>query len=178
MEFDTPLVRTLRDHLLGLARPSLVPRDPNAPEHGESPEERAILERFEPFAELLYLLTRADGHVDEAEKRAVLGAFRALTGGRVSSGALARVEGRLEKRRLAEGTPARLEAACSTLSMNRDDAELALTLASAVALSDEVLAPDESDFLESLSGMLGVPERRFQALLSNAAKKSSPPPSS
>jgi tellurite resistance protein len=178
MNFESPLIRTLRDHLLGLAQHSIVPRDPSGRADSETPEERAIIERFEPFAELLFLVTEADGEMNGAERATILGAFRALTGGRVSPLTLEKIESNLRQRSQREGRVVRLEAACTRLSLNRDDAELAFTLANAVALSDETLAFGEQALLEQLSDLLGVSSQRFDALVESGRHSQPPPPPS
>jgi tellurite resistance protein len=175
MNFDSALIRTLRDHLLGLAKHSIVPRDPAGRPGSETPEVEAIIERFDPFAELLFLVTHEDGVVTEPERATILGAFRALTGGRVSPSRLEGIEADLDARRRREGKGARLEAACTKLSLNRDDAELAFTLANAVALADRELHAQETEMLEQLSDLLGVTSQRFDALV-ESSRQSRPPP--
>lgn len=176
MNFDSPLIRTLRDHLLGLARHSIAPRDPAGRAPSETPEEEAIIERFEPFAELLFLVTDADGAVSDSERATILGAFRALTGGRISPSRLEKIELEIEARRQREGMHVRLEAACTRLSLNRDDAELAFTLANAVALADRDLDGPETVLLEQLSHLLGVSSQRFDALVESGRHSQPPPP--
>ena len=177
MNFDSQVVRTLRDHLLGLSQDSVPPKDPaGRPEHA-TPEELAIVERFEPFAELLFLVTEVDGVVSRSERATILGAFRALTGGRVSHQRLAKMEADLQERCQLEGRTARLEAACTRLSLNRDDAELAFTLANAVALADARLTENAQELLLEISPLLGVSRTRFNALV-ESRQQSQPPPSS
>ncbi|HSC88069.1 MAG TPA: TerB family tellurite resistance protein [Polyangiaceae bacterium] len=176
MNFDSALVRSLRDHLLGLAQHSIIPRDPAGRPARATPEEAAVLERFEPFAELLFLVTDADGTVSDVERATILGAFRALTGGRVSPLALEGLEQELADRRRRHGRMSRLEAACTRLALNREDAELAFTLANAVALADRSLLADEEALLEQLSDLLGVSSKRFDALVESSRASQLPPP--
>lgn len=176
MNFDSPVVRTLRDHLLGLSQDSVLPRDPAGRPDQATPEELAIVERFEPFAELLFLVTGVDGVVSQSEQATILGAFRALTGGRVARQRLAKMEADLRQRCQCEGRVGRLEAACTRLALNRDDAELAFTLANAVALADAHLTEDAEEFLLEISSLLGVSRSRFNALV-ESRRPSQPPPS-
>jgi len=175
MNVDTPLMRILRNHLLELAPLSIRPRDPAGRAAAESPEEAAILERFYPFAELLFLIAGADGHVDAKERAATLGAFVALTDGRLPRSTLERIERAVVERARRDGWELRLHRVCSDLSADRDDAELAFTLATAVALSDEVTADEELARLAFVAEALGISPRRMDVLL-RGSRNSEPPP--
>jgi len=176
MNVDTPLMRTLRDHLLGLAPRSIRPRDPSGRAGEDSPEEAAILERFYPFAELLFLVAGADGTVDPRERAATLGAFVALTDGRLPRSTLERVERAVTERAHRDGWELRLHRVCSDLSADREDAELAFTLASAVALSDERATEEEWTLLSFIAEALGISPRRMDVLLQGSLKSEPPPP--
>jgi tellurite resistance protein len=175
MIVDTPLMRVLRDHLLELAPLSIRPRDPAGRAAAESPEEAAILERFYPFAELLFLVAGADGQVDPKERSATLGAFVALTDGRLPRSTLERVERAVVERARRDGWEQRLHRVCSDLAADRDDAELAFTLATAVALSDDVTAEAELVRLASIAEALGISPRRMDLLLAGSLKSEPPP---
>lgn len=175
MNVDTPLMRILRDHLLGLAPLSIRPRDPAGRAASDSPEAAAILERFYPFAELLFLVAGADGRVDSRERAATLGAFVALTDGRLPRSTLERVERAVTERARRDGWELRLHRVCSDLSADREDAELAFTLASAVALADEVTTESERTRLTFIAETLGISPRRRDALLAGALKSEPPP---
>jgi len=176
MNVDTPLMRILRDHLLELAPLSIRPRDPAGRAAADSPEEAAILERFYPFAELLFLVAAADGRVEPRERAATLGAFVALTDGRLPRSTLERVERAVTERARRDGWERRLQRVCGDLSADRDDAELAFTLASAVALSDDVTTESEWNLLAFIAEALGISPRRMDLLLKGALKSEPPPP--
>lgn len=175
MNIDTPLIRNLTAHLMGLSRHSI------SPQHGaksvtlESPEEVAVMNRFHPFAELFFLVASADGEIDEDERAVMLGAFRALTGGRVRGARLEALEAELQDLVLSEGHLTRLEAVCSALASDRDDAELAFTLASAVALANEDFDPGEESLLSNLASWLRISPERISALVDSGRNSLQPP---
>lgn len=175
MNVDTPLMRLLRDHLLDLAPLSIRPRDPAGRAPADSPEEAAILDRFYPFAELLFLVAGADGRVDSKERAATLGAFVALTDGRLPRSTLERIEQAVTERARRDGWERRVHRVCSELSADREDAELAFTLASAVALSDGVTTDSEWALLAFIAEGLGISPRRMDRLLQGALKSEPPP---
>lgn len=165
MNIDTPLIRNLTAHLLGLSRQSIPPQHGARTAAQESPEEAAVMERFHPFAELFFLVASADGEIDKQERAVMLGAFRALTGGRVRASRLEALEDELRDLALSEGHLARLEAVCSSLAGERDDAELAFTLACAVALANEDFDPGEESLLSNLAAWLRISPQRIAALM-------------
>lgn len=175
MNVDTPLMRLLRDHLLELAPLSIRPRDPAGRAAADSPEEAAILDRFYPFAELLFLVAGADGRVEPKERAATLGAFVALTDGRLPRSTLERVEQAVTERARRDGWERRVHRVCSDLSADREDAELAFTLASAVALSDGITTDSEWALLSFIAEGLGISPRRMDRLLEGALKSEPPP---
>jgi len=132
------------------------------------------MDRFRPFAELFYLVAAADGEVDSQERAVMLGAFRALTGGRVRGATLENFESELRDLCLAEGVDSRLEFVCSSLANDRDDKELALTLAAAVALANQHLDDGESQLMEKLARWLGIPPPRMAQLI-QSGRESLPP---
>jgi tellurite resistance protein len=121
--------------------------------------------RFRPFAELFFLVAAADGKVEDSERAVILGSFRALTGGRVRAKALLALENRLRADLDQGDRLARLEDVCSALSGDPQDAELALTLASAVAIADKTVDPNEVELIQTLASWLGVSKARTSELL-------------
>lgn len=176
MDVDTTLMRVLRDHLLDLAPASVRPRDPAGRASADSPEEEAILGRFLPFAELMFLVSKADGGVHGKERSATLGAFVALTDGRLPRSALERVERIAADREKRDGWEVRVQRVCADLATNREDAELAFTLATAVALADDVTEESEQTLLEFIAESLGISPRRRDQLLVGGLKSEPPPP--
>jgi len=166
MKLDTPLVQRLRDHLIQQSRASFAPLHGTSTAQCGSEEEAAILERFRPFGELLFLVAQADGQVEKEERSLMKGAFHVLTAGRVRGTVLAQLENELASALKEHGVEARLEAVCNALSHNREDAELALSLASAVALADFKIDANEALLISQLASWLGIPKTRANELLS------------
>lgn len=165
LDLDTPIISDVRDHLLRLSRTSFEPTHGGRRAREGSPEEDAVIDRFRPFAELFLLVAAADGTIDDAERAVILGAFRGLTGGRVRSSTLETLEREIQAVIAASDTVARLEGVCAHLAGDRQDAELAFTLASAVALADENVDPSEVELLRTLASWLSIREDRAIELL-------------
>lgn len=128
--------------------------------------------RFRPFAELLLLVAAADGRIDEVERAVILGAFRAITGGRVRSATLLALEQELRVTISGGDRDALLEDVCSALAVDKRDAELALTLASAVALADQTVDVAEAELIRTLASWLSIPPTRVGELVGGAAIRS------
>lgn len=174
MNVDTPLIHRLRAHLLGLSRHSIPPQHGATAASESSPEEAAVIERFRPFAELFYLVATADGHVDTQERAVMVGAFRALTGGRVRGNTLEALHRELQTLVENQGTESRLEAVCAHLAADREEAELAFTLASAVALADHDFDASEQSLLKQLASWLGISASRIRLLVEQGQKSIQP----
>lgn len=171
LRLDTPAILEIRAHLLGLSRASIGPEYGGRRVLPGSPEESVVLARFRPFAELLLLVAAADGTTDAGERALLLGAFRAMTGGRVSGSALLELE-RTLRAKIDAGDPEELlEDICTALAQDKRDAELGLTLASAVALADFEVDPAEVRLIQTLASWLSIPPSRVQELLDGSGEK-------
>ena len=168
MDADTPAVRNLREHLLRLATHSIPPGVGATRAREHSPEEDAVLRRFAPFAELLYLVAASDGTTHPDERGIILGAFRALTGGRVSGQRLRELEVVIRERLETSEPEVLLEEVASDLALQRQDAELAFSLAAAVVVADRMIHPEEEAFLSVLGDWLHIRPERAHLLLSGA----------
>ncbi len=177
MVIDTPLIARLRDHLLDLSAHSILPRNGTQRALVESPEERAVMDRFRPFAELFYLVAAADGEVDEEERQLILGAFRALTGGSVRKERLMELSEELRLLRESQSVYDRLEIICSEIANNRQDADLAFTLASAVAVANKEVSDTEQELLDTLASWLGIRDSRAKILVAESRNSIMPSPS-
>ena len=177
MDFNTPLIRRLRDHLLDVAPPSIAPPalTPQADEPpSASPEEMAIVRRFRPFAELFYLVASADGHIDAEERHVMRGAFESLTGGRVGRELLLRLETELIEAAAGRDRDELLEDVCSALARDREDAELAFTLGVVVALADRSVDKDEQAVVFQLASWMGISRARANELLDTGQRSLRP----
>lgn len=172
LELDTPVVAEIREHLLRLARASSEPQHGGRRAVVGSPEEEAVIVRFRPFAELLLLVAAADGHIDEVERSVILGAFRAITDGRVRSATLLALEDQIRAMIAAGDREALLEDVCTALAADKRDAELALTLASAVALADQTVDLAEVELIRTLASWLSIPPDRVRELVGGEGTRS------
>lgn len=179
MELDTPLVLKLRQHLIDVAPSSRVPVLISETAAGAalqgSPEEDAIVDRFRPFAQLFYLVASADGEIDEDERHVMRGAFESLTAGRVGLGRLLGLEAELMGQAAAYDREQLLEQVCSALSRDREDAELAFTLAAVVAAANRQVEHHEVQLVDQLATWLGLSARRASELLKVDQRRSLPP---
>lgn len=178
MDLDTPLIRRLRQHLLEVAPSSVAPE--TAQELGSltadgSPEELAILDRFRPFGQLFYLVASADGDIDDDERHVMRGAFESLTSGRVGRERLLELERDFIERSAQRDREDLLESVCSALAHDREDAELAFTLAAVVAVANRRVEDHEHRLVDQLASWLGLSQRRAAELL-RAGQRSIIPP--
>ena len=161
---DTRLMHRLRDQLLERGAPSVAGGSPSSPASA-APYELASLARIAPLAELLFLMLTADADVDEREVLAVRGAVRTLTEGLLSA---ASVDGLVEGFAAAlerEGLEARIADVTARLAADREDAEVGLMLAAAVALADGRVDDRERELFDEVASQLGVSQRRVDELL-------------
>lgn len=168
MDLNTPLIMRLRAHLLDVAPPSIAPPAFDSTPTARlpvSPEEDAVVDRFRPFAQLFYLVASSDGAIDADERHVMRGAFEALTGGRVGRERLLALEAELVSRAATRDRDELMESVCSSLSHDREDAELALTLAAVVAYADRHVDPKEEALLDQLASWMGISRHRATVLL-------------
>lgn len=161
---DTRVIERLRDQLLDRGAPSVVA--PGALDlESAAPYARAALARVTPLAELLFLMMAADGHVDERELAAIRGAVRALTDGLLPGATAAALVERFRDALDREGLDERLGEVTAALAADRDDAEVGVMLAAAVALADGHVDARERALFDEVVSHLGVSARRVAELL-------------
>ena len=78
MNIDTNTIRRLRD---GLVKRGSISSDAELDEDIPVLYQQAVLERFAPFAETMYLMMLIDGHAASVELDAIHGAMQILTDG-------------------------------------------------------------------------------------------------
>jgi tellurite resistance protein len=137
-----------------------------------SPEMEAMYARVRPLAEVMFLVMTADESVGHRERDTLRGALRTLTGGMLSSAAMEKMISEFEDGVMREGVDVRLDYVASVLYGDRDDSELALSLAAAVAVADEPLVPAEQATIAELAVRLGVSKERLRELLGDAGPTS------
>ena len=164
MEFniDTQTIRRLRDALIESGR--LQGAKSTADEH---PPERmqAAIKRVSPFVATMYLVMVADGHADASEKDAILGALNMLTHEFLDEDALASILSDAEKEVELRGVEGHLQIIGSQLGANRQDREIAFTLAAAVAMADSNLHAQENELIGRIAEWYGISNKRMEAIL-------------
>jgi tellurite resistance protein len=156
---DDDWLTRLRDRLLEQGGMSVFPRPIPS-----GPRADAQLERLRPFAEVVFLVIIADGVVRDGERAALRGTLRTLTGGALGTAAADAMLEQLQAAHAAEGLEGRLDRVASELYGSREDAELALSLALAAAISDGQESPVEHDVVQQLSERLGMSEAQLRKL--------------
>jgi tellurite resistance protein len=158
-------IEQLRDKLLarGLVPSQPPPAMEAAPKAG--PEALAITERVRPFAEAIYLVLAADAQLGERERDVLRGALRTLTGGVLSSVSMDSMLCDFERARTRDGVESRLDNVASSLYGDRNDARLALRLATAAAEAESGVGEQERSVIAALGTRLGVSQREMSELL-------------
>lgn len=169
MKIETTTIVRLRDALLlSGRRPSMVvsPAYETLARQGLlSPEETAALERVEPIGEAMFLMMAADGQVNAAEKDAIRGALRGLTGNLLRSGTIEAMMANYAARLVDQGRDSRLQEIAELLSEIPVEAESAFSLAAAIALADDQVADEENQFINQLAEWFGLTQKRADAIL-------------
>lgn len=154
----------LKNQLLsGGSRPSLLPSSWSG--NSAPPEAQAAYQRIRPFAEAMYLVMAADGHLDERERIALRGALRSLTAGVLGTSAMESMLSEFERLLAVQGLELRLDDVASRIYGEPEDRELALALASTVAVVDDRMDSAEQRTIEALAERLGIGKQRLESLL-------------
>ena len=169
MKLETSTIRRLRDALLQTGRrPSIVlspAYETLARENLLSLEEQTALSRIEPIAETMYLMMAADGHVADAERDAIRGAIRGLTGGVLRTGLINVMLENFEARLREGGRDSRLQEIAEQIADEPSEAEAAFVLAAAIALADDEVADEENAFINQLAEWFEISAERSARLL-------------
>lgn len=169
MKIQTATIARLRDALLQSGRrPSLVvsPAYETLARQGLlSPEEAAALERVDPIGEVMYLMMAADGQTSPAEKDAIRGAIRGLTGNQLRSGTIEAMLKNYAGRLKQQGRDERLHEVAEALSEVPVEAESAFSLAAAIALADDSVAEEENALINQLAEWFGLTRQRADEIL-------------
>jgi tellurite resistance protein len=169
MRLDSATLARLRDELRSRGARVSLPPPSGAPASPASVDVLAIMERVAPICEVLHLLMAADHESDAREQEVLRGTVRALTDGMLKTTVIDAMLARFEAALDAHGRENRLAQVTAQLSADRQDAEAALVLASAMAIADE--SPDEREraMLEELREQLGISPARARALIGETA---------
>jgi uncharacterized tellurite resistance protein B-like protein len=125
----------------------------------------ANLLRARPFGVVMYLVMVASADSHESEVAALRGALRTLTGGRMSGASVDAFIAELDERVRGEGLASCMERAASALVGSAEDAELALSLAAAMAAADGEVDEAEHAAVLEFADLLGIGAKRRAALL-------------
>ena len=161
LNIDTATIQRLRDALLDAGRAGPGAADSNA---GVDHRQQTI-DRFSPFAELMFLVAMADGHEDPAELDALRGAMHLLTANQLSDETLTDIYQRCRHDVSELGAQRCLERIGSLLTRDRQDRETAFSLAAAVALADNKLLGEETALMGDVAEYLGVSNSAAKRLL-------------
>lgn len=162
MNIDTNTIRRLRDGLV--SRGGSLNSGTLAAEVS-TPYQQAVLERFAPFAETMYLMMLIDKHADSVELDAITGAMQILTDGALNSDDLNDIFKRSARETKAHGVEGRLQFIGAKLSADRVDRETAFSLAAAMAIADNKLERVEVSLMESIAEWYGISSKRCHELL-------------
>jgi hypothetical protein len=158
MNIRTDAIVRLRDHLLS--------SDLGAA--GQVPDEQpgdAVRLRVEPFAETMFLVMLADAEQAVSEHDALVVAVDMLTDGLMGREAVDALLAEFAERVCREGREDCVARIGARLSADRDDREMAFTLAAVIALADDRVAVEENEVLDLMRTYYGISDRRMEAIL-------------
>lgn len=161
MNIDTATIQRLRDALLDAGR---AEQGIGGNETGVDHRQQTI-DRFSPFAEVMFLVAMADGYEDPAELDALRGAMHLLTANQLSDDTLTDIYQRCRHDVSELGAQRCLERIGSRLAGDRLDRETAFSLAAAVALADKQLHGDEMALMGDVAEYLGISNSAAKRLL-------------
>ena len=174
MNIRTTTMRRLRDALLkGGQRPTVVLSEAYetlARQGLLTADQTAVMSRVDPAGEVMFLVMAADGTIAEEEKDVIRGALRALTDGDLRSGTINVMLDEYAERLKKEGRDERLEQVAAELAETPIEAEVAFSLAAAVALADDRVAREENRLLDEFATMLGLSSERSTTILVSLKK--------
>ena len=161
MDIDTVTIQRLRDALLDAGSVEQAPCDNEAAvDHRQQ-----TIDRFCPFAEIMFLVAMADGHEDPAELAALRGAMHLLTDNQLNDETLTDIYQRCRHDASEFGVQRCLERIGSQLARDRLDRETAFSLAAAVALADDTLDGTEAALMGDVAEYLGISGSAAKRLL-------------
>ena len=162
MNIDTNTIRRLRD---GLVKRGSISSDAELDEDIPVLYQQAVLERFAPFAETMYLMMLIDGHAASVELDAIHGAMQILTDGILDHDVLDGIFKRCARKAEEYGVEGRLQFVGAQLSRDRVDRETAFSLAAAVAIADNKLEDMEVSLMESIAEWYGISGKRSREIV-------------
>jgi tellurite resistance protein len=135
-----------------------------------SSEETAALRRVDAVAETMFLMMAADGEVADAERDAVRGAIRGLTGEVLHAGIIKVMLETYAARLRDQGRDERLRQIAQGVAGEANEAESAFALAAAVALADDQVADEENNLINELARWFGFSETEADSILERLSR--------
>ncbi len=171
MKIDTALTRRLRNSLMqaGLEETSDASRVSETPRE-LTVAQQATLERVLPMLETLYLIMVADLETSDAERATLRGAIKTLTSATLGDDVLDDLLDGFEERLAEQGREARLHQIGALLCADPADAEIAFSLAAAVALADDRVDSEERRLVEDMAESFGISSKRAASILEDATE--------
>jgi tellurite resistance protein len=124
-----------------------------------------MLQRIEPFAETMFIVMAADEDLAPTERTALNGAIHILAGGATPAAQIDAMIDRFQQDLDVQGAEARLAGIGVRFGTDREDREIAFTLAAAMALADEELDWRENQTLLWIQEYFGLSSRRIASLV-------------
>ncbi len=169
MRIRTGTIERLRDALLESGRRDTVvlssAYETLARQGLLNTDEAAALRRIDAVAETMFLMMAADGDVADAERDAVRGAIRGLTGEVLNAGIINVMLETYAQRLQEQGRDQRLRQIAASVSLEASEAESAFALAAAVALADNEVADEENHLIDELARWFGFSEDEANSIL-------------
>ena len=120
--------------------------------------------QYGPLCEAMFLMMRADGDVDQAERDVIRGALRELDD-RVRTAHIDRMIEDAEAAYDRDGAASRVRTVATAMADDPVQGEVAFVLAAAVAFADSRIAPEENTLLNDMAEALGIDDARSEELM-------------
>ncbi len=134
-------------------------------EEGIDSRQQASIARVSPFAETMFIMMMADGEAEEPELIAIKGALRILTDGLIGDDKLESLIQSFQDN-ISDCTPLqRLQVLGAQFNADRNEREIAFSLAAAVAAADDDFEAEELELMAQIAEWFGISDRRREAIL-------------
>src|SRR5450432_2818758 len=160
---STSTLSRLRDQLrVRGAAPSIVFPPGSTP---ETIEASTIAAEYGPHCEAMYLMMSADNDVSDAEREALKGALRNLSGDTLRSKNIETLLKEAIEVIESQGREKRTAHVVEPLKGDAGRAEVAFVLAAPIAFADNAIADEENETLNAFAEGLGISDDRAEQLL-------------
>lgn len=162
MNLDTAAVNRLRSHLLEeeTLQPDVVVSEQTLD---------AVMQRIEPFAEIMYLVMAADLDFAAAEKSILLNALSLLCDHAIPTTHLeSLIDGIHQREPADEAIEQHIQLAAARIGSVREDREVAFLLAAVIAMADSHVEDVERQVVQWVREYLGISRSRMAQLLDDS----------